>query len=42
MEQTAQEIIDESNFTDFKELFYPELDMQEKVDLSITKLARLN
>jgi hypothetical protein len=36
----AQQIIDESNFTNFKEIFYPELDMQEKTDLNITKILR--
>lgn len=36
----AQDIINQSEFTNFKEQFYPELFRQEQVDLSITKVYR--
>ena len=39
--QTAQQIIEESNFTDNLEFFYPEIAMQKQADLNITKILRV-
>jgi len=36
----AQKLINESYQTDFEDMFYPDISMQKKVDLGITKCLR--
>lgn len=36
----SQQIVDQSEFTDFKAMFYPELAAAEQTDLNITKILR--
>ena len=39
--KTAQQLIEESNFTDNLEFFYPEIAKQEQADLNITKILKI-
>jgi len=38
--KSAQQLINESNIPDFKEMFYPEKAKLEQADLNITKCLR--